>query len=76
MTRKEATAILVELKLDTVLFKKNLKGRAGLLREIKKAIRFINDYMVEDSTNALIVRDKKRKFDKLQESAYIKENQG
>lgn len=76
LTKTKAIITLNELKSNVELYKKNIKGRAGLIRDIKRAVEFITRHMIDDRTNSLIVREKKRDFDKFRKSAYVKENQG
>jgi len=63
LTRKEATNELLQLKQDVELFKKNVKGRATLLRSIKQSIEFISRHKTEDSLNVLMVKERKSEFD-------------
>lgn len=63
LSRKEAISELLKLKQDIELFKKNIKGRAGLVREIKLSIEFINRHRTEETLNALLVEERKKEFD-------------
>jgi len=63
LTSKEAIGELLELKQTIELFKKNIKGRAALLRSIKTSVTFITAHKTEESLNALLVRERKDEFD-------------
>lgn len=63
LSRKEAISELLKLKQDIELFKKNIKGRASLLREIKLSVDFINKHRTEETLNALLLEERKNEFD-------------
>jgi len=63
LTRKEAISELLQLKQDVELFKKNIKGRATLVRSIKQSIEFISRHKTESSLNMLMVKERKSEFD-------------
>lgn len=62
LSRKEAISELLKLKQDIELFKKNIKGKASLLRSIKLSVDFINKHRTEETLNALMIKERRSEF--------------
>ena len=74
MTLEQANKELQDLKDSIACYPVNTKGRAGLLRDVQRAMAFLNTYKCEGTLNSLMVRERQRDYEGFMKSANNKEN--